>query len=80
MKINKIILDYRMKEYGDKAAAIFNIYEMLEEGDEIDLITKTDPMKLYYEVFSKTNGNFHWIPLKEVPGEWEVLIEKSFTV
>ncbi len=80
MDINKITLDCRLRKCDDKIVKIFNTYETLYEGNEIVLITKTDPMRLYYELLSKTNGNFHWIPLKEGPNEWKVLIEKSFNI
>jgi uncharacterized protein (DUF2249 family) len=78
--MHKITLDCRAKECTDKIAKIFNSYETLDDGGEISLMTGSDPIKLYYEMLTKTNGNFHWIPIKEGPNDWQVLIEKTFTM
>ena len=80
MHINKITLDYRLNQSDYKVKNIFDTYKKLNEGDKIDLLTKSDPKKLYYELFPKTKGNFHWIPLREGPDGWEVVIEKSFNM
>lgn len=74
--MDKITLDYRANGYGDKIAEIFDYYNTLDDGGEISLITESDPMKLYYEIHSKTNGNFYWVPIKDGPSEWEIVIEK----
>ncbi|MBL1213981.1 MAG: DUF2249 domain-containing protein [Ignavibacteriae bacterium] len=80
MAINKITFDHRLNQGDYEAEKIFNTYKKINEGDEIALLTKSDPKKLYYKLFSKTRGSFHWVPLKEGPNEWKVIIEKSLTI
>ncbi|MCB0749288.1 MAG: DUF2249 domain-containing protein [Ignavibacteriae bacterium] len=80
MHINQVTLDYRLNQNDYKVEKIFDTYKKLNEGDEITLLAKSDPKKLYYELFSETKGKFHWIPLKEGPDEWKVVIEKSLTI
>lgn len=80
MNINKITLDYTRNQEGYEVDKLIAAYQKLNDGDEIALLTRTDPKKYFYELFSETKGNFHWIPLRECPGDWEVVIEKSFTI
>jgi uncharacterized protein (DUF2249 family) len=78
MTIN--LIDCRKKECSLEYASISENFNSIDEGESIELKTTKNPKKLFYEMLNKEHGNFYWIPIKDGPAEWDVMIQKSFKI
>jgi len=73
-------IDCRKKKCSLEFASIAENYNSISNGESIQLKTTSNPKKLFYELLNKEHGNFYWIPIKDGPNEWDVMIEKSSNV
>jgi uncharacterized protein (DUF2249 family) len=73
------IIDCRNKKCSLEYSKISENFKIVENGGSIHLKTTTDPKKLFYEMLNKEDGNFYWIPVKDGPNEWDIMIEKTST-
>ena len=74
------IIDCREKECNLKYANIAESFKSISNGESIQLKTTKNPEKIFFELLNKERGNFYWIPIKDGPAEWDVMIEKAYTM
>ncbi len=77
---HNMLIDCRSKNCNLKYESIAENYKAIDSGEAIQLITNSDPQNLFYEMLSKEKGNFHWVTLEDGPKEWNILIEKTFSM
>ncbi len=77
---NNILIDCRGKNCKLEYESIAEDFKSIHSGQSIRLVTDSDPNKLYYELLAKERGNFYWALLKDGPKEWDVMIEKTYTL
>ncbi len=80
MSTTNNIIDCRNKKCNLKYTSIAESFNTINNGETIHLKTTSNPKKLFYELFDKEHGNFYWIPIKDGPNEWDVMIKKSFGI
>jgi uncharacterized protein (DUF2249 family) len=76
ISINNII-DCRNKKCSLEYVSIEENFNSISNGESIQLKTTINPKKLFFELLTKQRGKFYWIPIKDGPNEWDVMIEKS---
>ncbi len=76
MNTNNNIIDCRNKPCSITYENIIENFTSLNYGEYFLLRTTSNPKKLFYELLDKERGNFYWVPLKDGPNEWNVMIEK----
>ena len=66
------------REYAprDKHRVIFETFDALEPGSQMELINDHDPKPLYYQFQVERSGQFTWKYLAEGPEVWRVAIGK----
>lgn len=69
-------VDARQYAPRDKHRVIFETFESLESGTQMELINDHDPKPLYYEFKAERDGTFEWHYLEQGPEVWRVAIKK----
>ncbi len=70
-------LDVRVIESKDKYRLIFEMFNGLEQGENMLIINDHDPKPLHYQLLAENEGQFEWKYLEEGPEVWKVLINKN---
>ncbi|ASW43980.1 MULTISPECIES: DUF2249 domain-containing protein [Eubacteriales] len=70
-------VDARIYEPKDKHAVIFDTFNNLNNGEEMELLNDHDPKPLYYQFSAEYAGKFEWEYLEEGPEVWRVAIKKK---
>lgn len=70
-------VDARIYEPKDKHTVIFDTFNNLNNGEEMELLNDHDPKPLYYQFSAEYAGKFEWEYLEEGPEVWRVAIKKK---
>jgi len=70
-------VDARLYEPKDKHAVIFETFNNLNSGEEMELLNDHDPKPLYYQFSAEYAEKFEWEYLEEGPEVWRVAIKKK---
>lgn len=69
-------VDAREHAPAQKHKVIFDTWNSLESGQEMELFNDHDPKPLYYQFAAEHAGEFDWEYLEEGPEQWHVAIKK----
>lgn len=72
----KVVLDVREVAPYERHPKIFEAWESLPVGDEIELINDHDPRPLHYQFMMEHEGEFEWQTEEHSPREWVAHIKK----
>ncbi|TDT56480.1 DUF2249 domain-containing protein [Fonticella tunisiensis] len=56
--------------------AIYSTFDVLEPGQQMELINDHDPVHLYIKLMTDRSGQFEWGYLSEGPDVWRITIRK----
>lgn len=70
-------VDARAYEPRDKHRVIFETFEALKSGEEMELTNDHDPRPLHYQMLAEYTGRFEWEYLEQGPEVWKVAIGKK---
>lgn len=73
----KASVDARKYPPREKHAVIFDTYDKLQSGEQMELINDHDPKPLYYQLSAEHTGKFEWEYIEEGPEVWRVSIGKK---
>lgn len=77
--ITENILDVTILDPRQKHPAIFDRFDLLEEGKGLVVLNDHDPKPLYYQMLSERGNVFRWEYEAEGPVWWRVRITKNVT-
>jgi uncharacterized protein (DUF2249 family) len=69
-------VDARTYEPRDKHNVIFQTFNDLKNGENMELINDHDPRPLHYQFLAEYEGQFNWEYLEQGPEVWRVSIGK----
>jgi uncharacterized protein (DUF2249 family) len=69
-------VDARTYEPRDKHNVIFQTFNDLKNGENMELINDHDPRPLHYQFLAEYEGQFNWKYLEQGPEVWRVSIGK----
>ncbi len=72
-----LLVDVTTIEPAHRHAAIFRLFDNLEDGASLTIRNDHDPKPLYFELRSGRGASFSWTYLLEGPATWEVEIKKE---
>jgi uncharacterized protein (DUF2249 family) len=73
----KAQVDARIYPPREKHAIIFDTFNNLGSGEEMELINDHDPRPLYYQFSAEYAEQFEWEYLEQGPEVWRVAIKKK---
>ena len=69
-------VDARNYQPRDKHTVIFQTFNELKNGENMELINDHDPRPLHYQFLAEYEGQFNWEYLEQGPEVWRVSIGK----
>ncbi len=69
-------LDLRAMQPPERHRKIFEIWNSLDSGEILKIITDHDPKPLYYQFEAEHKGLFAWNYEQDGPADWIVTIKK----
>lgn len=73
----KAQVDARIYPPREKHAVIFDTFNNLKSGEEMELVNDHDPRPLYYQFSAEYTEQFEWEYLEQGPEVWRVAIKKK---
>jgi uncharacterized protein (DUF2249 family) len=70
-------VDARIYPPREKHAIIFDTFNKLMNGEEMELLNDHDPRPLHYQFLAEYNEQFEWEYLEQGPEVWRVAIKKK---
>lgn len=70
-------VDARQYAPKDKHSTIFNTFDNLKSGENMELINDHDPRPLHYQFMAEYTDKFEWEYLEQGPEVWRVSIGKK---
>lgn len=71
-----VTIDVRQFSPKDKHPIIFETFDHLKLGTQMEIINDHNPKPLYYQFKAERNDLFEWNVLEEGPEVWRVSIRK----
>lgn len=73
----KAQVDARIYSPKEKHSVIFDTFNNLGNGEEMELVNDHDPRPLYYQFSAEYTEQFEWEYLEEGPEIWRVAIKRK---
>lgn len=73
----KAQVDARIYPPREKHAIIFDTFNKLMSGEEMELVNDHDPRPLHYQFLAEYTEQFEWEYLEQGPEIWRVAIKKK---
>ncbi|EOR27521.1 MULTISPECIES: DUF2249 domain-containing protein [Clostridium] len=70
-------VDARIYSPKEKHAVIFDTFNNLKSGEEMELLNDHDPKPLHYQFLAEYTEQFEWEYLEQGPEVWRVAIKKK---
>lgn len=70
-------VDARIYPPREKHAVIFDTFNNLKSGEEMELLNDHDPKPLHYQFLAEYTEQFEWEYLEQGPEVWRVAIKKK---
>jgi Uncharacterized conserved protein len=70
-------VDARIYPPREKHVIIFDTFNNLENGEEMELLNDHDPRPLHYQFLAEYTEQFEWEYLEQGPEVWRVAIKKK---